>query len=367
LGGSMVLNGAYDTKDAKSPKFEFAYDISQFKFDESVKQLRSFKYILPIAEYIQGRFNSSLKIKGILGKNMMPKWETLNASGLLETVQAAIKGNPTLDKITKQLAVDEMNPFNIKDSKNYFEIKDGKFTIKPFNLKYKDVLFTIAGSHGIAQNLDYTIKAKIPRAMLNKNKATAAVNTGLDLLGGQASKLGINLAQGDYINVDILLTGAITKPEYKLKLVGTEGKASALEDAAKQKLEEEAEKLKKQAEDELNKQKDALENKAKSEADKLKKEAEAKAKAESDRLKAQAEARIKTEADRLKKEAEERIKKELGDKASDAAKAEAERLRKEVEARIDTETKAKLEAEKKRIQDELDKLNPFKKKKDGGE
>ncbi|MFT6148966.1 MAG: hypothetical protein ACJAUH_001652, partial [Saprospiraceae bacterium] len=65
--------------------------------------------------------------------------------------------------------------------------------------------------------------------------------------------------------------------------------------------------------------------------------------------------------------AAERIKKELGDKASEAAKAKAAQLQKEVEARIDAETKAKLEAEKKRIQKELDKLNPFKKKKkDGG-
>jgi hypothetical protein len=367
LGGSMILNGAYDTKDAKAPKFEFAYDISQFKFDESVRQLRSFKYILPIAEYIQGRFNSTFKINGVLGKDMMPKWETLNASGILETIQAAVKGNPTLDKITKQLAVDDLNPFNLKDSKNFFEIKDGKFTIKPFNVEYKGVLFNIGGSHGITQSMDYTIKTKIPRAMLNKNKATAAVNTGLDLLGGQASKLGIDLAQGDYIDVDILLTGAITDPKYKLKLVGTEGKAAALEDAAKQKLEEEAEKLKKQAEDELAKKKAELENKAKSEADKLKNEAEIKAKAEADRLKAEAEAKVKAEADRLKKEMEERIKKELGDKASDAAKAEAERLRKEAEAKIDAETKAKIEAEKKRIQDELDKLNPFKKKKGGGE
>jgi|GEM_PF-223092 len=367
LGGSIVLNGLYDTQDPKAPKFEFGYDISQFKFDESFRQLRSFKYILPIVEYIQGRFNSTLTINGILGKDMMPKWETLNAKGLLETVQAAIKGNPTLDKIAKQLAVDELNPFNISDSKNYFEVKDGKFTIKPFDIKYKDVLFTIGGSHGIAQTLDYTINAKVPREMLNKNIATSAINTGLDLLGGQASKLGIDLAQGDYINIDILLTGAINDPKYKLKLVGTEGKASALEDAAKKKLEAERERLKKEAEAELKKQKDALENKAKDEAEKLKNEAEAKAKAEANRLKKEAEAKVQAEAARLKKEAAERIKKELGDKASEAAKAKAAQLQKEVEARIDAETKAKLEAEKKRIQKELDKLNPFKKKKkDGG-
>lgn len=366
LGGSMVLNGAYDTKDIKAPKFEFAYDISQFKFDESFKQLRSFKYILPIAEYIQGRFNSSLTINGELGKDMMPKWETLNAKGILETVQAAIKGNPTLDKVSKQLAVNELNPFNIKDSKNFFEIKDGKFSIKPFDIKYKDMVFNIGGSHGINQSLDYTISAKIPRSLLGKSGIGAAANTGLDLLSGQAAKLGINLAQGEYIDLDILLAGPIAKPTYKVKLKGMEGKGEALEDAAKKKLEEEAEKLKKQAEEELNKKKDELEAKARGEADKLKKEAEAKAKAEADRLRKEAENKLKVEADRLKQEAEDRIKKELGDKASEAAKKEAERLRKEAEARIDAETKAKIEAEKKKIQDQLDKYNPFKKKKGGG-
>lgn len=366
LGGSMVLNGAYDTKDPKAPKFEFGYDISQFKFDESFKQLRSFKYILPIAEYIQGRFNSSFKINGILGKDMMPKWESLNATGLLETVQAAIKGNPTLDKITKKLAVDDLNPFNIKDSKNFFTIKDGKFTIKPFDIKYKDVAFTIGGTHGINQSLDYTISAKIPRSMMGDNALSSAANTGLDLLSGQASKLGVNLSQGDYIDLDVLLTGAITDPQYKFKLKGMSGKKDALEDAARKKLEEEKERLKAEAEAELKKQKDALENKAKAEADKLKKEAEAKAKAEADRLKAEAEARVKAEADRLKKEAEERIKKELGDKASEAAKKEAERLKEEAQKRIDEETRKKLEAEKKKIQDQLDKYNPFKKNKGGG-
>ncbi|MFK7948956.1 MAG: AsmA-like C-terminal region-containing protein [Saprospiraceae bacterium] len=366
LGGSMKLNGSYDTKDVKNPKFAFGYDISQFQFEQSVKELASFKYILPIAEYMQGQFNSELTINGVLGKDMMPKWETLNASGILETVETAIKGNPTLDKIVNQLNASELNPFKVKDSKNFFEIKDGKFSIKPFTVKYKDVVFEIGGSHGINQSLDYTINTKIPRAMLEKSGVGAAANKGLDLLNGQASKLGLNLAQGDYIDLDVLLTGAIADPKYKLKLKGIGGK-SDIETAAKQKLEEEAEKLKKEAEERLAKEKAALEGKAKAEADKLKKEAEAKAKAEADRLKKEAEARAKAEADRLKKEAEERIKKELGDKASAAAKAEAERLKKEAQKRIDDETKRKLEEEKKKIQEQLDKYNPFKKKKGGGE
>lgn len=365
LGGSMKLNGSYDTKDIDNPKFAFGYDISQFQFEESVKQLASFKYILPIAEYMQGRFNSTLTINGVLGKDMMPKWESLNANGLLETIETAIKGNPTLDKIVNQLNASELNPFKVKDSKNFFEIKNGKFSIKPFTVKYKDVVFEIGGSHGINQSLDYTINTKIPRAMLEKSGVGAAANKGLDLLSGQASKLGLDLAQGDYIDLDILLTGPIAAPKYNLKLKGVTGK-SDLEAAAKKKLEEEAEKLKKEAEERLAKEKAELEAKAKAEADKLKNEAEAKAKAEAERLRKEAEARAKAEAERLKKEAEERIKKELGDKASEAAKAEAERLKKEAQDRIDEETRKKLEEEKKKIQEQLDKYNPFKKKKGGG-
>lgn len=366
LGGSMKLNGSYDTKDINNPKFTFGYDISQFQFEESVKQLASFKYILPIAEYMQGKFNSTLTINGILGKDMMPKWESLNANGLLETIETAIKGNPTLDKIVNQLNASELNPFKIKDSKNFFKIKNGKFSIEPFTVEYKDVVFEISGSHGINQSLDYTINTKIPRAMLEKSGVGAAANKGLNLLSGQASKLGLDLAQGDYIDLDVLLTGPIMSPKYNLKLKGVTGK-SDLEAAAKKKLEAEAEKLKKEAEERLAKEKKELEAKAKAEADKLKKEAEAKAKAEAERLRKEAEARVKAEAERLKKEAEERIKKELGDKASEAAKAEAERLKKEAQDRIDAETRKKLEEEKKKIQDQLDKYNPFKKKKGGGD
>jgi hypothetical protein len=366
LGGSMVLNGAYNTQDPKTPKFEFAYDIKQFEFDESVKQLRSFKYILPIAEYLQGRFNSQLSLTGELGTDMLPKWSTLNAKGIVETLQTAVKGNPTLDKIVTKLNASEMNPFKLEDTKNIITIVNGNLSIQPFSFNYKDVMFTVGGSHGIGGDLDYTIKTKIPRAMLDKNGATAALNTGLDLLSGQASKLGINLAQGEYIDVDILLSGPVKDPKYKFKLVGTEGKTDALKDAAKQKLEQEAGKLKEKAQAEIDKQKAELEAKANAEADKLKKQAEAKAKAELDKIKQQTEAKAKAEIERLQKEAAAKLKKELGDKASELAKQKSDSIQAEIKRRIDEDTRKKLEEEKKKLQDKLDKYNPFKKKKGGG-
>ena len=365
LGGTMKMHGAYDTKDADNPKFEFGYDISQFKFEESVQQLSSFQYILPIAKFLKGKFNSKLTIDGVLGKDMMPKWETLNASGLLETIETVIKGNPTLDKIVKELDASELNPFQIKDSKNYFKIENGKFTIEPFTLQYKDVIFDIKGSHGITQSLDYIINTKIPRALLEKSGVGSLANTGINMLSNQASKLGLNLASGEYIDLDILLTGEVLKPKYKLQLKGISGKAE-IQQAAKEKLEAEAERLKKEAALRIEEEKAALEAKAKAEADRIKAEAEAKARKEAERLKAEAEARAKAEAERLKKEAEERIKKELGDAATEAAKAEAERLKKEAQDRIDEETRKKLEAEKQKIQDQLDKYNPFKRKSSGG-
>jgi hypothetical protein len=259
-----------------------------------------------------------------------------------------------------------LNPFKLEDTKNIITIVNGKLTIQPFSFNYKDVMFTVGGSHGIGGDMDYTVKTKIPRAMLDKTGATAVVNTGLDLLSGQASKLGLDLAQGEYIDVDILLTGPVADPKYKFKLVGTEGKADALKDAAKQKLEQETDKLKEQAQAEIDKQKAELEAKANAEADKLKKEAEAKAKAELDKIKQQTEAKAKAEIERLQKEAAAKLKKELGDKASELAKAKSDSIQAEIKRRIDEDTRKKLEEEKKKIQDKLDKYNPFKKKTGGG-
>jgi len=85
FGGSMALNGFYDTKDPENPNFEFGYDVAQLDFEQVAKGVPIITYFAPIAKALIGRFNSNFKISGIMGDNLYPKLASLNSEGLLET------------------------------------------------------------------------------------------------------------------------------------------------------------------------------------------------------------------------------------------------------------------------------------------
>ncbi|MBK6904217.1 MAG: hypothetical protein IPH04_15795 [Saprospirales bacterium] len=161
----------------------------------------------------------------------------------------------------QKLNVDFFDNMSIKDTKNWFEFKDGGLEVKDFDYKWKDIAMTIGGSHKINQDMNYHILAKIPRKMLEKSSVGAAANSGLDALSKEAGKLGIDIAQSEFVNVRFTITGTIAKPQVGMKLVGTDGKQS-LADAAKD-----------TAQKEFDKQKDKVVDEAKQKVEEVKQQA----------------------------------------------------------------------------------------------
>ncbi|MFK7934898.1 MAG: AsmA-like C-terminal region-containing protein, partial [Saprospiraceae bacterium] len=238
----------------------------------------------------------------------------------------------------------ELEDFKIRGTKNWFTIKDGRVDVQPFDVDVKNIAMNIAGSHGLDQTLAYNIKAKIPRSLLGNGTVGAAANKGLDFLAGQASKLGLNIANSEFVNVQIGLTGSVTQPKIDIKLLGGEGESSVA-DVAKEEVKEQINEIKKEAEAEVkekvNEQKDLAEARAKEIRDSIQRAAEQKA----------AAARKKAEAE-LAKKAEE-AKEKIGEEAANKAK--------ELLDGVVTDTV------KNEIKDKLKDFNPFKKKKkDGG-
>jgi hypothetical protein len=78
----------------------------------------------------------------------------------------------------------------------------------------------------------YHIKAKIPRKILQQNAVGQAADKGLNFLQSQASILGIDIDQGEFVNVEALITGTITKPSIKLTLLSSDGKVPSIQDVA---------------------------------------------------------------------------------------------------------------------------------------
>lgn len=288
FGGSMAMNGQYDTKDPNKPKFKLAYDMSKLDIQTIAKKVGLSKRFLPILESIYGQFNSEFQINGILDENMYPDLTTLFAKGSLKTFNTVVKNNPSVNKLSDQLKMATIKNLDLGNTNNFFTIKDGKLKIDPATYQVEGMDIIFGGTHGLDNSMDYDMKLRVPRALLAKNPVGAAANnalgTGLAALSGEAKKMGVDLEISEFLNIGVGVTGTVTKPKFKIKLLGGEGKGG----------------------ESLGGQAAAL---IKAEAEKLKAAAEAKIKEEADRLRAEGEARLKAETDRLKKAAEDKAKK----------------------------------------------------------
>lgn len=330
LGGQMAIKGGYDTKDHEKPKFDLGLQLANMDFQKAFMTFNTFEAIAPIGKYIQGNFNTSFNMSSFLGKDLMPDLATLTSDGFMQTINGKISGFAPLQNVANKLNVEAFKNFDIKNTKNWFTVKDGALALEEFDHQYQDIAMKIGGTHQInGEAMSYYINAKIPRDKIGKNPLGAAANSGLDMLAGQASKLGLNLNAGEFVNVQIGIKGTIIEPKIDVKLLGTDGEAKSTQEvvlgAAKDAANDAVDKVKSDAQDRLKAEQDKLVNKAKAEADSL----------------------AKAATNAAKKKAEEEAKKI----ADDAAKKAAEEAKK----KLDEEAKEKLEE-----------WNPFKKKKGGG-
>lgn len=329
LGGILGLQGGYDTSDPENPAFNMKFDISAMNFQEAFNAFNTFQALAPIGKFIQGTFTSSLIMEGTLTESLMPRLNTLDAKGFLETADAVVNNFKPLQTIGQKLNADFLTEkWQLNDLKTYFEVQDGQVEVKPFDVVVEDVPMTISGTHGLDMDMDYDIQASIPRELLRRSGIGQAADTGLSFLQEQASQLGVNFQQGEYINVLINLTGTAQQPNVGLKLLGTGGEGSIAEQAEST--------LKEEAQKQLEKGKEQLEEQGRELLD---------------TAKAAAEERL----DSLQKQAEEALRKE-GEKAAQQLGEEAKKQAGEV---LDTTAAKAVE----NIKNELEKWNPFKKKK----
>ncbi len=251
FNGQVNFEGTYNTFDIDKPVFDFKYDMSELKFEEMFENSSSFKILAPFAEYIDGVFNSTLVINGPLTKDMMPDLLKIDASGYMETLNGKIKDFKPLKVISESLGLESLKNFDLKDSKNWFEVKEGFVILKDHDYNVEDMIFTVGGRHSIDQKLDYLIKAKIPREKLNAAQLGKTLEMGMTKIEQEAKSRGVNISLGEFIYLDIFLTGSVTNPKVKIIPVGSGGKT-----------------LKEVVSDEVNKQVDNLKDTISEEVDK---------------------------------------------------------------------------------------------------
>lgn len=321
LGGSLLVNVLYDTRDTLKPKLNAGMLISAVNIKEAFNAFNTVRQLMPAAAGLGGNVSAKIDFISVLGKDMMPLLNSLSGNGELNSESVQILESKSFDRMKNVLKMNPSYTNIVKDLRATFIINEGRVWIKPFDTKLGNIKLNISGDQGLDRTLHYLVRAEIPKAELGE-AAGALMNS----LASQAAALGFGAAPPDVIKVNLNVGGTVLDPAITPSFAG--GSASSMAAAV-------ADTVRQEVTEKVNEA-------ARQQADRILKEAEEKAQMLRDEAAKSAET-IRSEADlrgkKLVKDAEPR-----GAIAVAAAKKAAEALNREADKKA---TQLVAEANKK--------------------
>lgn len=352
FGGTVELNGLYDTKNVEQPHMEMGYKLVNIDISQAVTTFANIEKLAPIAKYCQGSISSEFDFKGDLTANLDPIYSSLLGEGNLKSTKIDIKDFKPLSKMASALNQESMAVQTLKNVSMKFAFKDGKVNVTPFDVTLGGQSAKISGSTSFEQDLDYKIATKIP-----KSKIPASAIQAAEKAMGKLNNLGLDLGQlPNEIPVDVLMLGKIQDPkistnlqEQLLSLTGNltdkikdqlMDKAKEIKDSLVNEVKDKVEDVK----DDLKERRDKIMADAQVQADKVKSEA----KIAADKIRSEAD---KAYEEGVKAAGNNPIKKKAaevaGKKAKDNAYQKADKLESEANAKADKiMSEAQLKANK---------------------
>jgi hypothetical protein len=176
---------------------------------ESFTQLDMLKSIAPIAGVINGKLNSTIKLSGDLQNDMTPNLKSISGDlfGQLLSTTVNEKNSAMLTALSSNMKFIDISKVNLNDVKAALSFKDGKVNVKPFDIKYQDIVVNVGGTHGFDQTMNYDLKFDVPVKYLGK-----------DINNLIAKLTPANQKQITSIPVNGLMTGNFSQPKFSTDL-----------------------------------------------------------------------------------------------------------------------------------------------------
>lgn len=310
LGGSLLVNAVYDTRDTLKPAVDAEMLVSAVSIKDAFGAFNTVKRLMPAAEGLGGNVSAKIDFSSILGTGMMPLLNTLSGTGEINSESVQVLQSTSFDRMKNVLKIDPAYTNILKDIRATFIINDGRLWIKPFDTKLGRIKLNVSGDQGLDQTINYLVKAEIPREELGQ-AAGALMST----FASQAAALGFSAAPPEVIRVNLNVGGTVGNPAFTPSFAGgsVSSAVTALTDTVKSEVTEKVNEA------------------ARQQADRIIKEAEDNAKVIREKAASSAET-IRSEADlrgkKLIKDAEA-----SGPFAVAAAKKAAEALNREADKR----------------------------------
>lgn len=168
--GNLSLSGIVDTK-TEVPTFNMDLGIENFDISQSFSNLAMLKALAPIAQALEGKLNSAISVSGNLGDDFTPVLESIAGGALAEllTTRIAPKNAELFEALSSKLNFIDFDKLDLKDLKTALKFDNGKVSISPFNINYKDIGITVGGSHGFDKTMDYNLVFNVPAKYLGSD------------------------------------------------------------------------------------------------------------------------------------------------------------------------------------------------------
>src|SRR5690606_28577249 len=98
--GLFTFNGNYNTQNIARPTFDLGIDIEGLSVKQAYSSFVTVQKLAPIAEKVNGKFNTDLNLSGGIGADMMPELTTLTGGGIVKILQASLEDSKIISGIT---------------------------------------------------------------------------------------------------------------------------------------------------------------------------------------------------------------------------------------------------------------------------
>ena len=231
FGGQILANGDVSTK-GKIPTFTMDLGMKAVDIEQTFSQLEMLKKIAPIAEVVEGKINTTIKLSGNLNeKEMTPDVNSISGDLFGQLLSATV--NPSKSALLSKLGTDipflDLKKLNLNDQRVTLNFGNGKVNVKPFELKYQDVKVNVGGQHGFDQSMNYNLKFDVPAKYL----------------GPEVNKLLAKLSPADVNKLENIPINALVTGNFKSPKISTDIK-SGITNLTTQLVKQQKEKLVKQ-------------------------------------------------------------------------------------------------------------------------
>ncbi|HEX5973427.1 MAG TPA: AsmA-like C-terminal region-containing protein [Gemmatimonadaceae bacterium] len=151
LRGSVVANGAYDTRDLARPAFDLSLQLDSVDIPASVAALATVQKLAPVARWTRGNVTGTMAMKGLLAKDMSPVLAALSGRGDLKTSGLVVQNSSALQKISSALASGPLHSPALGAVRLAFDVADGRVNVKPFDLTAGGLKVPLGGANGIGR------------------------------------------------------------------------------------------------------------------------------------------------------------------------------------------------------------------------